>query len=77
MTLKPCLWGKFGAEKFRLKRGTFPPFNLSEGLGFDCKVAQHEMLVGVFTAPKDPKEKKFWRGKKGSRGFGGYWKVPG
>lgn len=55
-------------------RGTFPPFNLSEGLGFDCKVAQHEMLVGVFTAPK---EEKFWRRKKGSRGFGGYWKVPG
>ena len=69
MTLKPWLWGKFGAGKLRSFRGTFPPFNLSEGLGFDCKVAQHEMLVGVFTAPK---EKKFWCRKKGSRGFGGY-----
>lgn len=29
-------------------RETFSPFNLSEQLGFDCKVAQHEMLVGVF-----------------------------
>lgn len=56
MTLKAVPLGEVWSREVEGPfRGTFPPFNLSEGLGFDCKVAQHEMLVDVFTAPKEKK----------------------